>query len=390
MTDLFSAPPTTGARPPLPSRSMQRRSSRSSAAARRRRRRRRLLVLVVALVVVGGAGWYVTQHVLPNLSFGFSTEAKDYPGPGGEAVEIRVQPGDTGTAIGRTLQEAGVVESVAAFTKAYAADPAASSIQPGVYSLKKEMKAADAVSMLAANTGRVDLSVTIPEGYTVDQVLSRTSGVTGISVNDLKTAMKDTKATGLPAQAKGNYEGWLFPATYSFDPDVTATEAVSAMVAQTVAQLDKLDVPKADRETVIIKASIVEREASRDEDFGKVARVIDNRLGSASATGGLLQIDATLAYALGRSGLTIAKSDLDDKSNPYNTYVHKGLPPGPISNPGAKAIAAVLDPTPGDWYWYVTVNLDTGETKFTDSYDQFLTYKAQMQAWLKANPQDGK
>jgi UPF0755 protein len=384
MTDLFSAPsPTTsGPRAPLPSRSSQRRTKKVSAAARRRRRRRRIAVLLLALIVVGGVGYYVYENMLSNISFGGGSGSKDYPGPGTGKVEIRVQPGDTGTAIGRTLHDEDVVESVGAFTKAYAANPSASGIQPGVYTLKKEMKAADAVAMLAANTGRVDLAVTIPEGYTLDQILSRTSAVTSISVADLKKAMKDTKAMGLPSQAKGNYEGWLYPATYSFDPGVTATDAISAMVAKTTTELDALKVPAADREKTLIEASLVQSEGKRDEDRPKIARAIDNRLQREIS----LDIDSTTSYGLGTPGVAPTVAQNHDAKNPYSTYEHLGLPPGPISSPGAPSVKAVLHPASGSWIFWETVNPETGETKFADTNQQHEANKKERAAWDAAHP----
>ena len=81
----------------------------------------------------------------------------------------------------------------------------------------------------------------------------------------------------------------------------------------------------------------------------------------------------------------ITKSEFNDPSLPYASRVHAGLPPTPIGNPGAAAIAAASHPADGPWLWYVTVNLDTGETKFTDSYDEFLAFKAEYQAWAEAN-----
>jgi UPF0755 protein len=126
-------------------------------------------------------------------------------------------------------------------------------------------------------------------------------------------------------------------------------------------------------------ASLVEAEASRQEDRGKVARVIYNRIENPGTAGtvGLLQIDATINFALGRDlGFAISPEDRAYDS-PYNTYVSEGLPPGPIEAPGDAAIAAAADPTDGDWYYYVTVNLRTGETKFAETYDEFLTYDAE-------------
>src|SRR5919107_1776078 len=121
----------------------------------------------------------------------------------------------------------------------------------------------------------------------------------------------------------------------------------------------------------MIIASLVEAEANRDQDRGKVARVIYNRL-ETDATNGLLQIDATVNYALGRDlGLGLTTEDLEVDS-PYNTRKYPGLPPGPIESPGDKAIEAAAHPTEGSWVYYVTVNLETGETKFAKSYRKFL------------------
>ncbi len=108
------------------------------------------------------------------------------------------------------------------------------------------------------------------------------------------------------------------------------------------------------------QGSIVEREAKLPEDRPKVARAIENRLEKEIA----LQVDATVAYGLGISGMDLTTEMLQDDSNLYNTYRHLGLPPTPIASPGATSIDAVLNPEPGDWLFWVAINLDTGETRF--------------------------
>lgn len=383
MTDLFPQPQA-----PVPtraSRSASRRRAAASAAARRRRRRRRSVVLALSLVLVVGAGWYVAQH-LPEFSFG-GESASDYEGPGTGSVEVTVAKGDTGQAIGQTLQEAGVVKSVKAFTAAYSKNPSASKIQPGVFALRKEMKASDAVSLLASGSTRVENTVTIPEGFTVAQVVARVAERSDISKADLEQAMKDTKATGLPAEAGKSYEGWLFPATYEIDPGTTATSLLAQMVAKTVSVLDANDVPRSEREDLLTKASIAQKEAGK-ADYGKVVRVIDNRLAPGSPTGGRLEMDTILAYGLGKTQLEFTKAELADASSPYNSRLHAGLPPTPISNPGEEVIKAAIDPPHGDWIYFVTVDPDTGETLFTSDYQEFLKGREQFKAWLAANPQD--
>ncbi len=121
-------------------------------------------------------------------------------------------------------------------------------------------------------------------------------------------------------------------------------------------------------EEVLTMASILEFEASRDEDYPKVARVIYNRLD----TGMPLQFDATVAYANDKSG-TVYTTDAERAlDSPYNTYKNTGLPPGPIGSPGEKTIRAALNPSSGDQRFWVVVNLRTGETRYAHSYAEHL------------------
>jgi UPF0755 protein len=128
-------------------------------------------------------------------------------------------------------------------------------------------------------------------------------------------------------------------------------------------------------------ASLVQAEG-RGSDMPKIARVIYNRLdgpGDKGGTNGLLQIDATVNYALHRKGVVaVTTAETQDTQSPYNTYLNPGLPPGPIDAPGDAAIKAAAKPATGPWYYYVTVNLRTGETKFTASYNQFLQFRQEL------------
>jgi UPF0755 protein len=137
---------------------------------------------------------------------------------------------------------------------------------------------------------------------------------------------------------------------------------------------------------VMVVASLVEAEASRDKDRAKVARVIYNRL-EGDETNGLLQIDATVNYAHGRNlGAVTSLEDLEIDS-PYNTYKNPGLPPTPIEAPGQAAMEAAANPAEGGWHYYVTVNLRTGQTKFAETYDEFLRYKDQLQEYCETESQ---
>jgi len=150
-------------------------------------------------------------------------------------------------------------------------------------------------------------------------------------------------------------------------------------------QIDDLDVPTDEREEVLIKASILEREVNIDTYLPKVARVIDNRLADPDGeTKGFLQMDSPVLYGLGRTG-GIPTADELAKDTPYNTYIHKGLPPGPIAQPSVAALEATLRPAEGDWLYFVTVNLDTGETLFADTHAEQEKNRKKLDEYCAAN-----
>ena len=386
MSDLFlGAPQQEHHEAPPPSRRSRRDSHEQRIKQRKHRRRRTFVVLLLALVLVGGAG-FVVWSVFGGLFSGSGGEetVQDYPGPGSGEAQVVVASGDTGGAIGQTLVDAGVVATTKAFTSAYAANPAATGIQPGTYTLQLEMKASDAVNALLDPANRVSNRVTIPEGYTAQQIYQRVYEVTGITVEDLQAAAADPAAIGLPAEAGGNVEGWLFPATYEVEPGSSAASVLTQMVGRTTALLTSKGVAQDQWETVLNKASIVEREGKLDEDRAKMARAIQNRLDIEMP----LQIDAINAYGLGIPGTELTYADTSQAQppyNPYNSYKLAGLPPTPIANPGEVSIDAVLNPADGPWLFWVTVNLDTGETKFAETYDEHKENEAQLREWQAAN-----
>jgi UPF0755 protein len=226
--------------------------------------------------------------------------------------------------------------------------------------------------------------VTIREGLWKSEVFAALSKGTGVPVADYQAAAKDPAALGLPASAKGNLEGWLFPSTYEFPTKATAAEQLKTMVAKTAAVLDKAGVAEQDRQRVLTVASIVEGEVSGDADRGKVARVVENRLATHGPPNyGLLQMDSTVHYAVQKRGKA-GTTDADRQStSPYNTYKVQGLPPGPINSPGAASIEAAAHPTEGSWLFFVTVDPDTGETKFATTQAEHDNNVREFQAWCR-------
>jgi peptidoglycan lytic transglycosylase G len=346
---------------------------------RRRHRRRRgggafaviLSLLLVAAIVGGGA--YLVLGLGSRIKDAFSSTAADYPGPGTGNVIYQVHEGDTLTVVGRGLKAAGVVESVDAFMAAAKANPDSTRLQPGYYSLKKQMKAADALTVLLDPSARILARVTLPEGLRLDETLKTLAKGTKLPLAKFEAALKDPKALGLPAYAKGNAEGFLFPATYEFGPQDTPAQMLAELVRRYGVAEQKLNLTAGSQPPyqLVTIASIVEAEARRPEDYPKVARVIYNRL----AAGMPLQMDSTVNYALKADKTIVTLQDLG-VSSPYNTYKHTGLPPGPIDSPGEAALNAALHPAPGDWLYFITVDGSTGETKFTNSYQEFLQLKA--------------
>jgi UPF0755 protein len=348
--------------------------------SRRTRRRRRPIAILISLVVLAGiiVGIVVGgQRLLAMID----PSSRDYTGQGTGTVQIRVHEGDTLSDIAHTLVADGVIASERPFVTAAEAHANATSVQPGVYALRQQMSAQSALDMLLNPQARLLSRVTVPEGLTVTATLARLAQNTGKPIAELKAAAANPAALGLPAYAHGKLEGFLFPATYDFDPATKPTDMLKQMVARAVKALDDLQVPEAQRLTVLTKASIVQAESGSVDDMGKVARVLENRL----ADGMPLQLDTTVNYANGKAGVTTSPQDRQNPS-PYNTYVHKGLPPGAISNPGEEAIQAVLNPTPGQWRFFVVVNPTSGETRFAVTAAEHQQNVQLFQQWLRAHP----
>ena len=349
-----------------------RRQRRMEKVQRRQRKRRRhwltSLVIVITLAAVGVLG-YKAIGIMRDAS-AQATHAEDYKGEGEGEVTVTIPEGASGADIGDILQSKGVVASGKAFTNAAKNNPKGNTIQPGTYKLKKKMSANAALQALLDPETKGDHTLTVSAGNTKDIIKDRLKQVSNFTDEQIEAAYADTAAIGLPAEAGGNVEGWLAPGTYDVTESATPTDLVKQMVSRTMTQLSNLKVPKENYHVVLTKASIVEREVP-PKYYGQAARVIENRLAQVDGeTQGKLQMDSTVLYGLGRSGGIPAPEEATDPNNQYNTYVHPGLPPGPIGSPSEDAIKAVLNPPAGSWLYFVTVNLDTGETLFSSTSEE--------------------
>ena len=356
-------------------------------APKRRRNPAALIAVIAVLALFAGALYWGASTAVGRFQ-----GPDDYSGPGTGEVLFQVEEGDTATAIGRGLADEDVVASVEAFIEAAKADPASAGIQVGFYRLKAQMSAEQALAVLVDPVNLVKNAVTVPEGLRVKDVLALLGEKTEFDVEEYRAALKDP-ALGLPSWAGDDAEGYLFPATYQVLPEDQPVDILQKMVdrwhlaaEEAALESSASGLGRSPAEIMVI-ASLIQAEG-RGDDMPKVSRVIWNRLdgpGNKRGTHGLLQVDAAVNYALDQRGTTeitdAQKQSVAD--SPYNTYTQVGLPPGPINNPGHEAIDAATHPAEGDWYYYVTVDLATGETKFAKDHDEFLAYKSEYKSYCE-------
>lgn len=354
------------------------------------RRRRRWIPWLIALVLVLGIGGGSAAFVWLNYEdevrkvMGWEIPPEDYAGTGTTETSIVIVSGDTGDIIATKLLEAGVIKSYDAFYALLVKENP--SFFPGVWALKEEMSSRAALDALLDSKNKLENTALIHEGSSLSQVFEVLSAATGTPVEEFEAAVADPLAYGAPAEAP-SLEGYLFPARYDLDPGTDAVTVIRTLVNRTFQSLDAAGVAPADRHRVLTIASLIQREAgSNPEDFYKVSRVIQNRIDA----GMLLQFDSTSHYGYvwrhgerDEGGVFTSSAELAD-DNPYNTYVHPGLPLGPISASGDLAIDAAMKPADGAWLYFVAVNLETGETRFTETLAEHNAAVKELQNWCRA------
>lgn len=375
------------------------------ARHQRDRRKSRIagwVVFAVILAILGGiaAGGFSVWNTYEDKIRAFMgwEEPKDYEeGMAEGEVTVTIVSGDTGSTISQTLYDAAVTKTPEAFYDYLISTAQEPTFLPGAYTLQQKMTSAAALDALLDPANKQEFTAQLPEGLTVDQILPRISEGVGIPLEDLQAAVADPTVYGVPADpevvAAGGQplEGWLFPATYTFDPGVTAQQVIQTLVDRTVSSLDTAGVPVEQRQEILTIASIIQREG-RTDDFDKVSRVIQNRLDPANdETHGYLQMDSTAQYGYNEmhDGTASSSKEALEDDNPWNTYVHGGLPIGPIASPGDAAIAAALNPADGPWLYFVTWNMDTGETIFSSTYAEHQEAIAKWDQWCADNDNRG-
>lgn len=370
-------------RPPHSRREMRRRRE-------RRKHRKQIMIVIIALAVVLATSCVVIlvgglRHGAPRI-VATKEVAPDYPGPGGQPLEFTVESGQGADQVGANLVKAGVVKSTAAFLHAITSTQSESRLLPGVFDLRLRMKASDVVAILT-DSSKAGGFLQVRAGERVRDVVARAAQLSGVPQSEFDTLIQAKGEGILPQEAQGNFEGWLQPGEYDVRKAGSAKAILSNLVSKRIEHLNQLGVPGGqDRQTILNTASITEAEVNKSEYYSKVARVIENRL----AKGMPLGMDSTVAYSNNDSALKLTDAMLKNADDPYNTRVHPGLPPGPIGSPGDEAIQAVMHPESGDWLYFVTVNMDTGETRFSDNQDQFNRDVKEYKAWESQHNQQGE
>lgn len=339
-----------------------------------------LVLLVVGGIAVGGVQGY--RWITSNVSV--EQEAADYPGPGsGEAV-VEVAEGDTGSDIAGTLVEEGVIKTPGPFVNIFSNTPDASRIEPGIYQLKLEMASSDALDALLDPSNLAGHRVIIPEGRRVSQVWEQLAEETDIPVEEFEAAAADYTGYGIPENSAESLEGYLAPGRYDIYEDATAEDVIMMMWERMEQELTDRGIPEEDWHESLTIASLAEMEVRNPEDYGKVVRTIRNRLEGAGEADGSpmkLQFDSTVHYVTGKSTSVGTTNKERATDSPYNTYLYEGLPPGPIAAPGANALDAVDEPPAGDWLYFVSVNTDTGETRFAETWAEHEKNVEEWQEW---------
>jgi UPF0755 protein len=301
--------------------------------------------------------------------------------PGQQSASIDIASGETGLEIARELYEKDVIASSEVFFRLAVADPKAALIAPGVHIIDTQICAQSALEQLL-DSKRIAGLIAVSEGAWVSEIKKLFSKA-GYPQDEVKSAFANTDVPKPFTQL----EGLLFPAQYSFAQGTKAEVALKEMIARGLAEVVKagfLSEPsKYSPQQLLTIASIIQAEGG-DGDFTKVSRVIYNRL----KIGMPLQMDSTVHFVMESRGNIFLSTKSTMINSPYNTYRKYGLPPGPIGNPGSEAMKAALSPAAGDWLYFITVAPQ--DTRFTNSLEEFNSWKAIYKANLRAGKFEGK
>ncbi len=338
---------------------------------RRVRRKHRVLrtftaivsMLVVIAVIVAAVGWWLLSRPQVDVEVGVP-------------VELEIASGLSSAEIGAQLAEAGVVTNANMFRLQLRLQNAGSDLKAGVYEFQTRMSYDDVIERLSLGPEITYFSVTIPEGFVLEQIAERMEAQAGIPATEFLALARPNGQSQFPERPylaqtyQGSLEGYLFPKTYRIREGSTAREVIEMMLAQFEQEIATVDLTPAENRgmtmhQVVTLASMIEREAKVADERVLVSSVIYNRLD----IGMRLEIDATIEYVLPGNRFRLNSNDLK-VDTPYNTYMYEGLPPGPIANPGLEALKAAVNPADTEYLYYVLTSQDGSHT-FASTYEEF-------------------
>ncbi|MCX6430246.1 MAG: endolytic transglycosylase MltG [Actinobacteria bacterium] len=292
----------------------------------------------------------------------------------GEVI-VEISQGESGSEIARNLFKSEVVKSSAAFFRLAVTDNRSTKIAPGPHRLSRHIPAAQALEQLL-DPSRITSLIKIKEGAWVSEIVDQL-----VAAGFKRAAVLDALNKLTPPAGFHGAEGILFPAQYSFAKGTSADSALKSMVAafSGAAKLSAIDSTANDfmpMEMLTI-ASLIQAEGDT-KDFAKISRVVRNRL----KIGMPLQFDSTVHFITHTRGKMFLSTNATKTISLYNTYLHYGLPPGPIGSPGLDAMKAAVSPVEGNWTYFITVK--PGDTRFTSSFQEFTNWKFEYEKNLKA------
>ncbi|WP_150462885.1 endolytic transglycosylase MltG [Nesterenkonia ebinurensis] len=377
---------------------MEGRVSRSLLKQRKAKRRRRNITLGIIVLAFAGVLFWLFSFLQGLFA---EEEIADYDQVAGETVEFEIYPDEGLASVQHRLVDEGIIASPEAFQQALEDYDGDTTHHARTYILREQMPAADALDILLEDGPPVTY-FNINPGYHLDEILEVIAAAPGteVSLEELQELSQNPEQFGLPEEAQ-DLEGFIAAGEYQPELEASAEEILEEVVAPTFQRLEDAGVtdPEEQWETIIV-ASLITAEANnslteersqeeRFEDYRIMAGAIQNRINNPSheGIGGLLQIDATVNYGIGLTGdLHFPEEERLNEDNEYNTYVHPGLPPGPIGAPVADTIEAAADPADTDAYFWVTVNPVTGETRFNQWYDDHVADTEEFLQFCQENP----
>lgn len=320
--------------------------------ARRRPRRRGRILLVLAILslpFIGALGWFWYQ-VSP-------------PGDAGPRITLRIPPGSSVSAIADRLDRRGVIGSAFAF-RLYSRWSGSDTFQAGVYRIRQDLGARDAIRALERGPQQKYRSLALPPGLRFDEVADRIGALPGLDADTVRMlAATGAVRSAFEPVGVNSLEGLTWPDTYSVEEHEDEAAVLRTIVSTFERKATALGLADAtDPYRTVIVASLIQREAGVNEDRPLIAGVVENRLRDGMA----LQIDATVVYARGGGGEPLTDADFA-RDSPYNTYHQPGLPPTPISTVTGLSLRAALRPAEVSYLYYVLTD-KSGKHAFADTF----------------------